>query len=188
MSSSRRIEVPAGGHLDDAALEALSHGRDDLVSGEQRAHLDACGDCAELVLGARELSRALGAALRAATPDLNVVDELVRTVVAQAPLRPPAPRASRRSLTAGVLLAAPAALVLGLFSFVGGVTPSSVTHSLRDAWTVVFTVSRVAAVHVTPAALATAAMTGVCLVALLSVAMRALLRGPRALGPVEVVR
>jgi hypothetical protein len=175
-------------HLDDAALEALSHGRDDLVSAEQRAHLDACGDCAELVAGSRNLSRALGPALRAATPDALGLDALVRSVVAQAPLRAPAPRASRRSLTAGVLLAAPAALVLGLFSFVGGVTPSAVTHSLRDAWTVVFTVSRVAAVHVTPAALATAAMTGVCLVALLSFAMRALLRGPRVLGPVEVVR
>lgn len=174
-------------HLDEAALEALAHGRGDLVLPEQRAHLDACGQCAVAVQEARALSHALGPALVAATPEAAELDALVRAVVAAVPVRAPVPRASRRSLVAGVLLAVPAAIVLGLWSLTDGLGVGSLLHGARDAWTVGFTFARLAAVHVSPAALATAAAVGALLVSLLTAAMRALMRGP--LRPaVEVVR
>lgn len=176
-------------HLDEATLEALSHGREDLVSAELLAHLDACAECALAVDAARGLSRALGPVMRAATPEAAELDALVRAVVAAVPARPAAPRASRRSLLVGVMLAAPAALVLGLASLADGLGVGGLLHGARDAWTVGFTFARLAAVHVSPAALATAAATGALFVVLLSAAMRVLMRGPRELGPaVEVVR
>jgi anti-sigma factor RsiW len=176
-------------HLDEAALEALSHAREDLVSAEVLAHLDACPECAQKVHEARALSHALGPVMRAATPEAAELDALVRSVVATAPPRLSVPRASRRSLRVGVMLAAPAALVLGLASLTDGLGVGTLLHGARDAWTVGFTFARLAAVHVSPAALATAAATGALLVALLSAAMRVLMRGPRELGPaVEVVR
>lgn len=176
-------------HLDEVALEALAHGRDDLVGAEQRTHLDACGDCVAAVEEARALSRVAGAVLTAATPEAVDLDALVRAVVAAAPVLAPAPRASRRSLSLGVLVAAPAALVLGLASFSEGLGVGGFLHGLRDAWTVGFTLFRLALVHVTPGALATVGTGGAVLVALLSLSIRVLVGGPRAArSAVEVVR
>lgn len=175
-------------HLDEATLEALAHEREDLVAAEARAHLDGCADCTALLHEARALSRVAGSALRIATPDVADLDALVRAVVAAAPVVVPAPRASRRSLLFGAGIAAPAALMLGVASLTGlGV--GGLLHSLREVLAVASTLVRLAVVHVPPSVGATTAASGALLLALLVLAMRVLIRGPRALpAAVEVVR
>jgi len=177
-------------HLDEALLEALSHGRSDLVSPEQAAHVDACAACAAAVEEARSLSRIAGAALSAATPEAVDLDELVRSVVAAAPALAPVPRASTRSLWIGALAAAPIAMVLGLASLVQTTSLGAVLGTARDAWTVAFTLLRLALVHLSPTVGATVAAVGALVIALLAIVIRALVGGAAQGRPAasEVVR
>ena len=177
-------------HLDEIALEALSHGRSDLVSAEQTAHADACPECAAAVAEVRALSRVAGAALSGATPEEVDLAALVRSVVAAAPMLASVPRASRRSLWIGALAAAPIALVLGLASVVQSTSVGAVLNATRNAWTVGFTLLRLALVHLTPTVGATVAAVGAVVVALLAIVIRALVGGAPQRRPaaVEVVR
>jgi hypothetical protein len=174
-------------HLDEMALEALAHGRADLLTAEQNAHAGACTECAEAIREARALSLAAGAAFGRVTPEAIDLEELVQAAVAAAP---PIPRASRRSILVGGLLAAPLTLLLAVVSLFEGLGVGSLLDGARQAWTVGFTLARLAFLHVTPEIGGTVAAIGVVVVALLSLVMRALVGGATLARPaaMEVVR
>jgi len=176
-------------HLDESALEALAHGRSDLLSAEQNAHADICADCVAALREARALSFTTRAALDRAAPEAIDLDALVAGAVASVPSVARVPRASRRSLLFGGLCAAPLALLLGLASILEGFGAGAVFDALNDAWTVGFTLTRLAVVHVTPEMGGTVAAAGAVVIALLSLVMRALVGGATLARPaVEVVR
>jgi hypothetical protein len=87
----------------------------------------------------------------------------------------------------GALVAAPAALALGLFSIFGGLGLGAFLHGARSASTVALTLARIALVHVTPTVGASVAAGGAVVVAILAVAIRILVGGATGARPVEEV-
>ena len=90
-------------HLDEHALEALSTGRDDLVSAEMHAHVDECAECAARIsqeqLGVEDAS--LG--LKRMMPELDL-DALVANAMTKAMTRPwvPPSHAPMAMMTAAI--------------------------------------------------------------------------------------
>lgn len=103
-------------HLDEQALEALSTGRDDLVSEEALLHLDECADCAELVSLERRGARDASLALERMIPELDDLDAMIVQAMEKAPTTPPP---SRRSLLVGAGVGAVAAISLALLALPG---------------------------------------------------------------------
>lgn len=101
-------------HLDEIALEAMSSGREDLVSDEVRAHVEACEACWARVEHEREGMGDARVGLRRAMPELDDLDGLIThamTVAAGAP--------SRRSLWVGGAIGGVASVALAILSLPG---------------------------------------------------------------------
>lgn len=102
-------------HLDEASLEALAAGHDELVAEEALEHVDECETCAAQVALERIAIDDASVALRRAIPEIDL-DSLVATAMERAP-RAPAP--SRRSLWLGAIGGIVAAITLGILSLPG---------------------------------------------------------------------
>jgi len=69
-------------HLSEHDLEAVAHGRVELLSAQAREHLIDCETCAETVRDTRQLSESVGLALREQfSLDASLVDDLVSSVL-----------------------------------------------------------------------------------------------------------
>ena len=172
-------------HLDEMAIEALAHGRPDVVERELREHVSACAECAAAVEEARVLSEEAGGMLRAATPAVPDLDALIAGALASAaqPVVYEVPRPSRRAVVVAALVGLAATVLLGLASL-----PSvgAVVSAVKDGYAMVGVVDRIVG-SLVPGGWTTVTLVGLALLLLLYAPMRALLRGPergRAQGSV----
>lgn len=114
-------------HLSERALEALSGGREDLLTPEARVHLEGCAACGERAADARRALSEVSAALRVEL-SADALDALVRgaleaatpEVLGSSATRPAEPyRPSRRALVLAATLGALTSLVFGVLSLDG---------------------------------------------------------------------
>ena len=161
-------------HLDEMAIEALAHGRPDIVARELREHVGACAHCAAAVEEARLLSEDAGGMLRAATPAVSDLDALIAGALASAARPVAAPvvlRPSRRSVVVAALAGLAATVALGLASL-----PSvgAVVSAVKDGYAMVAVLDRVVG-GLVPGGWTTVTLVGLALLLLLYAPMRALL-------------
>ncbi len=163
-------------HLDEVALEALAHGRNDLVPDEERLHVAGCAECGAAIEEIRRVSKDLSFALAAEAPELPDLDAIIAGALEKAPdpayARPPL------AVLAGAGLAGlVAAAVLGLLALPSA---TSVVSFVHDAIAVVGGVDRVVTAFV-PGGWSLIALTGFFVLAILAVPFSRLLR-PAAAG------
>jgi len=102
-------------HLDESSLEALAHGRNDLVADEDRLHLAGCVACGAAVEEVRALSKDLVLSLAAEAPELVDLESMIQGALEKAP-DPAYARPPLKVLAGAGLLGLSAAAILGLLS------------------------------------------------------------------------
>ncbi len=160
-------------HLTEVAVEALAHGRPELVDAPGRAHVARCADCAAAVEEARLLSEGAAEALRAATPLADDLDTLIAGAMAKAAPAAEVPHPSRRALVWAALAGLVATVGLGLASLP---SMASVVAVVKDSFAVLGALDRVVDVAV-PGGWTLVTFAGFLLLLLLAAPLRALVRG-----------
>ncbi len=118
------------------ALEALTTGREDLVSPSARAHLAQCARCQAAVAGDRQWALDASVALRRAAPDVDGLDAMLARAMEAAPAEGELMRApSRSSLWWGAALGGLAAAALGILSLPAGASMDGLTALGRQGLT-----------------------------------------------------
>ncbi len=166
-------------HLSEADIEALTHGRADLVQASARRHASLCDTCREAIDDATLLASVLGPSLRTlSTPALDL-DALVGEAVSHATrpmsLAPVRRRDSLLGLAAGLVVAVLAHLV----STTGLPSARDVLHVARSARVVFGAIDQVISAHL-PGGWTSVMLVSWGLLTLLAWPMRSLLRG---IGP-----
>jgi autotransporter passenger strand-loop-strand repeat protein len=168
-------------HLDESALEALAHGRNDLVADEDRLHVAGCAQCGAAIEEIRIVSKDLSVALSAEAPELPELESLIQGALAKAP-DPAYARPPLKVLAGAGLAGLAAAAVLGLLSLPSA---TAVVSFVRDAIAVLGGVDRVVTAFV-PGGWSLIALLGFFVLAVMAVPFRRLLR-PAAAGPSSIL-
>lgn len=168
---------PKDGHLSEAALEAWSAGREDLVDAAARAHLTGCAACSQRLEEARHEQHFVAEALKIELPAAEL-----DALIAHALTVRPEPRSSPRSLGVAAVIGSLAALVLGGLALwdVGAPTPGDVLDRLGHARTLLDASDRVVTAAI-PGGWAVLALALSAFLVLLAAPLRALVLG-RPLG------
>lgn len=163
-------------HLDEAALEALATGREDLLSPESRAHVEVCAECRELAELEREAERDAKIALRRATVDVDLDAMIARAMTVQ-------PAASRRSLWIGAALGGLAACALAILSLPVGASIPGLVALGRQLLTLGRAADGVVS-SLVPGGWTVVALIGLALAVMLAVPVRLLLgsQSPKSPG------
>ncbi|MFW5920892.1 MAG: hypothetical protein ACOCUS_03555 [Polyangiales bacterium] len=167
---------PEREHLTDEAVEALAHGREDLVGQEQLAHVDECAECAARVGEEQALSESMETALREATPaEVPGLDAMVSRAMTRAD-EAEAPQASRWGLAVAAAVGLVAAIGTGALWLAGVASAGDAVDALRDAVTVAGAANRLVA-EVVPGGWTAIAAAGCLLLVMMALPMRALVGG-----------
>ena len=162
-------------HLDEMAIEALAHGRPDLVPVAARAHLHDCEACGAALREARTLSGVVGVALREPSVQLDM-QAMIAKSLEHVPTRPPVSRPTRLAVwwagTTGLLVAAS----IGLLSMGGLPSLTTLVGYAEHGFTVGAAVDRLVDGHV-PGAWTSVSLVGFLIAALLLVPFSLLLKG-----------
>ncbi len=165
-------------HLDELAIEALATGREDLLNADQRAHVDGCTQCAELVSLERDAARDASVALRRAAPQMQNFDAMIARAMQAAPIEDSV-AASRRSLWIGAALGGLAASALALFSLPGPRSMQGLGILGRQMLTIARAADRVVD-SLVPGGWAALALVGLAFALILAIPVRFLLGERRA--------
>lgn len=164
-------------HLDALAVEALAHGRGDLVPDEERLHAQRCAECAAEISAARAEAGELRGLFREAMPEAIDHDALVAAALRA---QPEVATASRLGLFVGAVLGLGALAGVAVASLTELPSFGELLASIRDAVAVSRAVDQL--VTALPGGWATLALAGCAVLLVLSVPLRSLASGRRLFG------
>ncbi|AKF05375.1 hypothetical protein [Sandaracinus amylolyticus] len=168
-------------------LEALAHGRRDLVREEIARTVDEDASLAAWIEREREDARETSVALKRAAPEIDDFDALIAGAMKHAPTEGTSP--SRASLWTGAAIGTAVALVSGLASVLASAEPTVVA---REAWSDLTALARLGVTLATaldriaamlPGGWAAIAAIGLALFAVLALPLRAIAGGGWSRAP-----
>ncbi|UJR82002.1 hypothetical protein [Sandaracinus amylolyticus] len=171
----------------ESELEALAHGRRDLVRDEIARAVDEDAALSAWLEREREDARETSVALKRAAPEIDDFDALIAGAMKHAPSEHPSP--SRASLWTGAAIGTAVALVSGLASVLASAEP---TVLAREAWSDLTAIARLGVTLATaldriaamlPGGWAAIAAIGLAFFALLALPLRAIAGGGWSRAP-----